>query len=71
MASRRSWVRIPSAPPFGWQMPFFVYILQSEKDGRFYIGHTEHLAERVKYHNAGYSHALRNRGPWRLAYFEA
>jgi len=52
-------------------MPFFVYILQSEKDGRFYIGHTEHLAERVKYHNAGYSHALRNRGPWRLAYFEA
>ena len=52
-------------------MPFFVYILQSAKDGRFYVGQTEHIAERVKYHNAGYSHALRNRGPWRLVHSEA
>ena len=51
-------------------MPFCVYILRSETTGRFYVGQTEHLEERIAYHNADYSLALRNRGPWKLVYSE-
>jgi putative endonuclease len=51
-------------------MTFFVYILQSESTGRYYIGQTKNLEERVTYHNANYSKALRNRGPWKLVYTE-
>jgi GIY-YIG catalytic domain-containing protein len=49
-------------------MTFFVYILQSESTGRYYIGQTKNLEERVTYHNANYSKALRNRGPWKLVH---
>ena len=70
MASRRSGVRIPPAPPKVSAMPFFVYILQSESTGRYYVGQTEHLEERIAYHQAGYSKALRNRGPWKLVHSE-
>jgi putative endonuclease len=51
-------------------MSFYVYVLQSESTGRYYVGHTEHLEERVAYHQANYSKALKNRGPWKLRYFE-
>ncbi|MGH9747252.1 MAG: GIY-YIG nuclease family protein [Candidatus Acidiferrales bacterium] len=51
-------------------MKFFVYILQSESSGRYYVGQTKNLGERVAYHNAGYSLALKNRGPWKLVYSE-
>ncbi|MEK9156998.1 MAG: GIY-YIG nuclease family protein [Patescibacteria group bacterium] len=32
---------------------FTVYILESQKNGRWYIGHTEHMQERLLLHNAG------------------
>jgi putative endonuclease len=51
-------------------MRFDVCILQSESTGRYYVGQTEHLHERVAYHQANYSKALKNRGPWKLRYFE-
>src|SRR5713101_10002667 len=51
-------------------MAYHLYILQSESTGRFYVGQTEHLKERVEYHNANYSLSLRNRGPWKLMYSE-
>ncbi|MBI3662396.1 MAG: GIY-YIG nuclease family protein [Acidobacteria bacterium] len=51
-------------------MSFFLYILQSTATGRFYIGQTQNLQERVAYHNANYSPALKNRGPWKLLYSE-
>jgi putative endonuclease len=47
-------------------MAFFVYILQSETTGRYYVGQTKDVEARLRYHNANYSLALRNRGPWRL-----
>jgi putative endonuclease len=34
-------------------MSFFVYILYSEKCDKYYIGHTEFLAERCEEHNIG------------------
>ena len=49
-------------------MTFFVYILQSQSTGRYYIGQAKNLIERVAYHNAGYSLTLKNRGPWTLVY---
>ena len=52
-------------------MSFHVYILQSQTTNRYYIGQSKDLRERVAYHNANYSKALRNRGPWRLVYSES
>jgi len=52
-------------------MAFFVYILQSHTSGRYYVGQTKNLEERVAYHNANYSRSLKNRGPWKLVYSEA
>jgi len=50
---------------------YYLYILQSEATGRFYIGQTQDVSERLVYHNANYSKSLKNRGPWRLVYTEA
>ena len=47
-------------------MSYFVYILQSEKDDSYYIGHTNDLKGRVERHNQGRSAYTRNRGPWKL-----
>ena len=49
---------------------YFLYILRSTSTGRFYVGQTRNLEERLQYHNAGYSKALKNRGPWQLVYTE-
>ena len=51
-------------------MNFFVYILQSLKDGRLYIGQTNNLSERVKRHNDGHVVATRNRRPFELIHME-
>jgi putative endonuclease len=47
---------------------YYLYILQSESTGRFYIGQTQNVPERLVYHNANYSKSLKNRGPWRLVF---
>ncbi len=52
-------------------VPFHVYILQSLSTGRFYVGQTKNVEERLAYHNANYSKSLKNRGPWKLVYTEA
>ena len=49
---------------------YHLYILQSESSGRYYVGQTAELEGRVAYHNANYSKALKNRGPWKLVYSE-
>jgi len=51
-------------------MAFCVYILQSESSGRYYVGQTHNLEERVAYHQGNYSKALKNRGPWKLVHVE-
>jgi len=50
---------------------FFVYILQSVTTRRFYVGHTDDLAQRVAEHNAGRSPYTKGRGPWVLVCVEA
>jgi putative endonuclease len=49
---------------------FFTYVLKSERDTRFYIGHTNNLKDRVVRHNEGRVPATRNRRPLQLVYFE-
>jgi putative endonuclease len=48
----------------------FVYILQSESHGRFYVGSTDHLDRRVAEHLRGKNLATRGRSPWRLVHSE-
>lgn len=43
----------------------FLYILESETTGRFYIGSTNDLERRLAEHARGCSLATRDRGPWR------
>ena len=51
-------------------MQFYTYIIQSEKSGRFYIGHTQDLFARLTRHNTGMVTATKNKGPWKLVYYE-
>jgi putative endonuclease len=47
-----------------------VYVLESERNGRFYIGWTSDIDTRLAAHNAGVVKATRYLKPWRLAYTE-
>jgi putative endonuclease len=47
-----------------------LYILQSERTGRFYIGSTENLARRLEEHRRGQTASTRGCGPWKLVYQE-
>ena len=49
---------------------YITYILQSEKSGRFYIGHTEDIDVRLRRHNNGMVTATRNKGSWKVVYSE-
>ncbi len=46
------------------------YIIQSEKDGSFYIGFTSDIEQRLSYHNSGKSRYTSRKMPWRLRYTE-
>ncbi|MEK7569915.1 MAG: GIY-YIG nuclease family protein [Patescibacteria group bacterium] len=45
---------------------YTVYILQSRKDGGYYIGQTENLGARVKKHELGQVRSTKNRRPFVL-----
>jgi len=51
-------------------MNYYIYVLQSEKDGLFYTGYTQDLNERLKLHNEGRVTSTKNRIPFKLIYFE-
>ncbi|MFN2439482.1 MAG: GIY-YIG nuclease family protein [Chitinophagaceae bacterium] len=51
-------------------MNYYVYILQSLKDGKYYIGSTSNVNSRVAFHNAGLQRSTRTRIPFRLVVFE-
>jgi len=48
----------------------FLYILQSQTSGRYYVGSTNDLARRLSEHHRSHSPATRGRGPWVLVYRE-
>lgn len=50
---------------------FYVYILLSQVDKRFYTGYTKDLKKRIEEHSNGLSPSTKNRRPLDLIYFEA
>ncbi len=50
---------------------YYVYVLQSTLDKKFYTGYTENLKLRFEQHNKGQSEATANRRPLKLVYYEA
>ncbi|MBW8002017.1 MAG: GIY-YIG nuclease family protein [Planctomycetes bacterium] len=51
---------------------YCVYILQSLKTDRLYIGQTNNLARRIEEHNTGWGgQYTRQNGPWKFVYNES
>ncbi len=50
---------------------FYLYVLQSEKTGKFYIGSSGDLDDRLHRHNSGYSKSTKFGCPWKLVYTES
>ena len=50
---------------------YYVYILQSKKDKRWYTGFTADLRKRFQEHNDGREVSTKSRGPFILIYYEA
>ena len=51
-------------------MMFYVYVLQSLTCGIFYTGYTSDLQKRIERHNNSMNIYTKNRGPWKLIYYE-
>jgi putative endonuclease len=49
---------------------FYVYIIQSQKDGKLYTGFTANVKKRIRAHNQGEVNSTRNRRPFKLVYQE-
>ena len=50
---------------------YYVYILQSEKDNKWYTGCASDLQKRFKEHNSEKVISTKGRGPFKLIYYEA
>lgn len=59
----------PSSPTVNRNVAF-VYLLQSLKDGKFYLGWTTNLQRRIQKHNEGLVNSTKTRRPFQLAGFE-
>ncbi len=51
-------------------MKFYVYILYSLKDNKFYIGYTNNLRQRLTQHAHGEVDSTKNRLPIKLIHYE-
>jgi putative endonuclease len=51
-------------------LAFYLYILKSKINERFYIGTTADLDDRVKRHNEGRSKSTKSGRPWEVVYTE-
>ena len=50
---------------------FYTYVLQSKKDGQFYVGFTKNLELRFEQHNNGFVDSTKHRRPLELIYYDA
>lgn len=48
----------------------YVYVIQSEKDKRFYVGMSENVEIRLNQHNSGKTKSTKGYKPWKLLFFE-
>jgi putative endonuclease len=49
---------------------YYVYVLESIKDGKWYIGHSEDPERRLEEHNSGRTISTKHRRPFKLLYKE-
>lgn len=49
---------------------YFVYILKSKLSGKYYIGSTNNLSDRLKRHNNLESNYTKSQVPWQVIYKE-
>ena len=47
-------------------MDYYVYVLKSLKDNKFYIGSCSDIESRINFHNAGLQRSTKNRIPFKL-----
>jgi len=50
---------------------YYIYVLQSMKDEDFYTGFTKNLKLRFEQHNKELVESTKDRGPFKLIYYEA
>ncbi len=50
---------------------YYTYVLQSMKDLKYYTGYTKNLKLRFEQHRNGHVDSTRDRGPFKLIYYEA
>ena len=50
---------------------YYVYVLLSKKDNRFYLGYTKDIVRRYKEHARGANYSTKHRRPLELIYYEA
>lgn len=50
---------------------YYVYVLRSVKNSKWYTGFTNNLRKRFREHNEGKSIYTKGRGPFELIYYEA
>jgi putative endonuclease len=46
----------------------FVYIIQSLKNGRYYVGHTDNVLNRLEEHNRGKTSSIKNSTPFEIKF---
>ena len=51
-------------------MAGYVYIIQSLKNGMYYIGSSKNPIKRLAEHNTGKVRATKNKGPWSLKFVQ-
>ncbi|HUX36172.1 MAG TPA: GIY-YIG nuclease family protein [Candidatus Paceibacterota bacterium] len=51
-------------------MSYSVYILQSLKNGKYYVGSTNGIGQRLLRHNGGKVMSTKNGRPWKCVYIE-
>ncbi|HVZ11754.1 MAG TPA: GIY-YIG nuclease family protein [Patescibacteria group bacterium] len=49
---------------------WYVYVLQSKKNGKWYIGSTKNYKKRISSHNEGKNKSTKPHLPWKLLYME-
>ena len=50
---------------------YCVYIIQSQKNHKIYIGSTKALVNRLQLHNSGKVRSTKPYIPWKIVYYEA
>lgn len=51
-------------------MKYYIYVLQSKKDDKFYVGCTNNLSRRITEHMNGKVYSTKDRLPIKLIYYE-